>query len=137
MDLNRLRAQLNISGVKDRDPALYQVIDQLIKFAKELEASILANLANVSSSGGGGGLGYITGKYLTHDNETPTLPNSKQFLAGANIAFDDSVAGIRTISAVGAGGGTLGGEWSVLTDGDEIEPELIFADGDVIMTHTL
>jgi len=34
----------------------------------------------------------------------------------------------------GDGGGTETGYWSVLTDGEPVGTELIFADGDVIMT---
>jgi hypothetical protein len=39
------------------------------------------------------------------------------------------------VQASGSGGG--GSQWSVLTNGDATTPELIFADGDVIMTETL
>lgn len=68
--------------------------------------------------------------FLTGDDETATLPNSRQLLAGTGISFDDTVPNERTISATGAGV-----EWSVLTNGDAVNPELIFAGGDVIMTH--
>lgn len=43
--------------------------------------------------------------YLTEADETATLPNSRQLLAGSGITFDDSVAGERTISSSGGGGG--------------------------------
>jgi len=35
----------------------------------------------------------------------------------------------------GGGGSSSTVEWDVLTNGDATTPELIFADGDVIMTH--
>lgn len=43
--------------------------------------------------------------YLTEDDETDRLPNSRRLIAGSNITFDDSVAGQRTISSSGGGGG--------------------------------
>lgn len=58
------------------------------------------------------------------------FPNSKKLLAGAYITFDDSVPGLRTINMT-----LVQREWSVLTNGNVINPELIFAGGDVIMTH--
>lgn len=68
--------------------------------------------------------------FLTVANETATLANSRRVLAGTGISFDDSVANVRTINAT-----VPDREWSVLTNGDAINPELIFAGGDVIMTH--
>ncbi|HEX7796063.1 MAG TPA: hypothetical protein VF456_16995, partial [Vicinamibacterales bacterium] len=50
--------------------------------------------------------------YLTVNNETANLPNSRRVLAGTNVTFDDSVAGQRTINASGSSsssGGTVGG----------------------------
>lgn len=70
--------------------------------------------------------------FLTGDDESATLPNSRELLAGTGITFDDSIANQRTIDATA----TSGAEWSVLTNGDAINPELVFAGGDVIMLHT-
>jgi hypothetical protein len=47
--------------------------------------------------------------YLTTANETARLANSRREVAGTNITFDDSVAGVRTISASGSGGSSVGG----------------------------
>lgn len=69
--------------------------------------------------------------FLTGSDESADFPNSRQLLAGTNITFDDSVANQRTIAAIGGDHP----EWSVLTNGDVTNPELIFAGGDVIMTH--
>jgi hypothetical protein len=74
----------------------------------------------------------INAAFLTSDDESANFPNSRQLLAGTNITFDDTVPNERTINA--SGGGTFV-EWSVLTNGDAASPELIFAGGDVIMTH--
>lgn len=68
--------------------------------------------------------------FLTGADEVATLPNSRELLAGSGIAFDDSIANERTISSTG------GAEWSVLTNGEIDNPELIFIGGDVIMGHT-
>lgn len=37
--------------------------------------------------------------YLTHSDESASLPNSRRLVAGTNITFDDSVANQRTVSA--------------------------------------
>lgn len=74
----------------------------------------------------------LTEVFLTGADEVATLPNSRELLAGTGITFDDSIANERTISAPSVGGS----EWSVLTNGDVTNPELVFAGGDVIMLHT-
>lgn len=69
-------------------------------------------------------------EFLTAADETANFPNSRQLLAGTGITFDDTVSGERTIN--GSSGGST---WSVLTNGNILNPELVFAGGDVIMTH--
>lgn len=73
----------------------------------------------------------INATFLTATDESADFPSSRQLLAGSGIAFDDTVPNERTISSSGGSGA----EWSVLTNGELINPELIFAGGDVIMTH--
>lgn len=73
----------------------------------------------------------INAAFLTSDDESADFPNSRQLLAGAGITFDDSIPNERTITS--AAGVFV--EWSVLTNGDPVNPELIFAGGDVIMVH--
>lgn len=53
--------------------------------------------ADVPISGSGGA--PTTSTYLTEDDETGDLPNSRQLLAGTNITFDDTTPGERTINA--------------------------------------
>ena len=72
----------------------------------------------------------INATILTSTDESVDFPSSRQLLAGTNISFDDTVPNERTIYA---SGGSV--EWSVLTNSDATNPELIFAGGDVIMTH--
>ena len=124
--LDRLKSQLMTSGLQQKDNSLFQVINQLIDALRQFEISITGITATSSSSGGG----LINSSYLTDSDESSSLPNSRQLLAGTNIVFDDTVPNQRTINASG-----LGSEWSVLTNGDLLYPELIFAGGDVIMLH--
>jgi len=72
----------------------------------------------------------INADLVTWTDETASFPDSRWLLAGPFITIDTSVAGQIIISAV-----SPDREWSVLTNGDAVNPELIFADGDVIMTH--
>lgn len=56
----------------------------------------------------GGGTGAAeTLDFLTHSDESATLTNSRQLLAGTGVTFDDSVANQRTINAGGGGSYTL------------------------------
>lgn len=59
----------------------------------------------------------------------------RTFQAGSGISLSnaDGAAGNTTITATGGSGGS---QWSVLTNGDPVNPELIFAGGDVIMLET-
>lgn len=196
-DLSRLRAQLVIGKVKELDPPTFQVINALINEIIQLKKALETRITGVEGEAEG-----IKGfDYLTSSDESGDLPNSRELKAGARIAFDDSVANERTISAsainqltgdvtAGPGSGSVaatiandavtyakiqnvtasrllgrgslagtgdtqelsigpgltltdttltaqGSEWDVLTDGDTIEPELIFDSfGEVIMLET-
>lgn len=118
----QLKSVLLTSGLQQKDNALYQVINQLLSYMSQFQRDVNSGAAGSSSSSGAS----ANNTYLTETNEIANLPNSRRVLAGDYIAFDDAVANIRTIS---------GSEWSVLTNGDPVSPELIFAGGDVIMTH--
>lgn len=71
--------------------------------------------------------------FLTTADETADFPNSVQLLAGSGITFDDTVPNERTINATTPASGT---QWTVLTNGNVDNPELVFLNGDVIMVHT-
>lgn len=124
-DLDRLLAQLNVSGLQQRDNPLYQVISQLIKTTKEVQEALVA------VSGGSAGL-LATSTFLTHTPQTPTLPNSRNLLAGTDVTFDDSIFGERTINVSSSGSDTYD---APLTDGDEDETDLIFADGECVIVQ--
>lgn len=43
---------------------------------------------------------------LTENDETALFPSSRRLLPGTDVAFDDTVPGVRTINATGGGGGS-------------------------------
>ncbi len=121
--LDRLRTQLVTSGLQRKDNPLFQVINQLIGYLRDIGALNAETITIVESS-------LKNATYVTVTNELATLPNSRVITAGSGIVLDISNPGQIIISAPGA---TT--QWSVLTNGDVDNPELIFAGGDVIMTH--
>lgn len=127
-DLSRLRAWLNstklqVSSAKDFNrAALFQTIKELINKIDEIQTTLNIFISGGSSSGGG----FPDEEYIVSSPSIPQLPNSKQLIAGNYIAFDTSIANQLTINAA---------EWSVLTNGDPVTPELVWdSNGDVIMT---
>ena len=123
--ISRLRTQLVTSGLQKRDNPLFQVINQLIGLLQDVGNNAQTAINNIDT-------GLADADFITWSDESTLLPNSRELLAGTNITFDDSIANERTINASGSGGFV---EWSVLTNGNVINPELVFASGDVIMTH--
>ena len=122
--LDRLKSQLMTSGLQQKDNALFQVINQLIDFLRIISIS-----ASTNSTAIAGNFASKNSDFLTWSDQASSLPNSRNLIAGSGITFDDTIINERTIASVG------GAEWSVLTNGSIEYPELIFADGDVIMTH--
>src|SRR5688572_13833455 len=98
--LDRLQAQLLTSGLSQKNNALYQVIDQLIK---ALRQGIDEVDSSITGGGSGGGGGLLNQSFLTINNDLATLVNSRRLLAGFGITFDDSIGGIRTIATDGNG----------------------------------
>ncbi len=96
LKIDRLKSQLLDTGLSQKDNPLYQVINQLIELLRGLEKNVFG------TSGAGGSSGSLAGQtYITVNNETATLPNSKQLVAGANITL--TVAGNTiTISSTAA-----------------------------------
>lgn len=116
IDLDRLKANLLTSGLHRKDQPLFQVINQLIEAFKNLITLVNAG----GGSGGAGGSALL--QYLTSDDETGSLPNSRELLAGIGISFDDSVANERTINATGDGESF---DFVVMSDGVTPIPEPI------------
>lgn len=121
-EISRLFVLLNQSKLAKENNALYQLIKGIIDNLQDANnSSITAPIltgGNVKSGNSGGG------------GNTNTLI---QLLAGENIAFNDLTPGYRYINAVLPE--VVVTQWSVLTNGDPISPELIFVDGDVVMVH--
>lgn len=130
IDLARLKSTLLTSGLSQQNNPLFQVINQLLQAVRDLQEETQTSITTVS----GNVTGFENLRYLTHDNDLGNLPNSRHLIAGSNITFDDTMVGQRIINATG-GSPTVEGYWSLLTDGNAIEPELIFtSNGDVIST---
>lgn len=127
--LDRLKSQLAVSKVKHEDFPLFQVVVQLIDAIRQLQLATGEEIESIS-----GGISSLSNlRLLTHTSESVALPNSRQLIAGTNITFDDTVINQRTVNV--SVPIPPDREWSVLTDGNLIEPELIFVSGDVIMVH--
>ena len=123
--LDRLKANLMTSGLQQKDNALFQVINQLIDYLRQL----IITTSGAFGSGGSGGF-LLNATYLTVNNESGIFPNSRRLLAGIGISFDDTIANERTIN-VSSGIASVG-YWTVLTDGNVDETDLIFANGEAI-----
>lgn len=114
-NLTSLKTLLHSTGLQQKDPRLFQLLDQLIGGLSDTEG--VATTVITSS-------GVKNARYLTSADDSALLPNSRQLLAGVGIAFDDSIFGERTISQ--------SGYWTLLTDGNVDETDFIFANGDPI-----
>lgn len=124
--LGKLQATLLTSGLQQTNQPLFQVINQLI------QAVIDASSATVEAVASGGGSGITADEtFLTIDDELANLPQSSRLIAGDNVSFDSSVFGELRVDVTIPPSDHP--EWSVLTNGDPVSPELIFAGGDVIM----
>ena len=108
-NLQRLITTLNSSGLQQSNNPLYQVIKQLINFLLTFEQSS----TTATSSAGSSAAALYLKTYLTATDETGTLPNSRELLAGTNVTFDDSVAGERTINVSGGSAN----DYVVMSDG--------------------
>lgn len=125
--IQRLKAQLLTSGLSQKDQTLFQIINQLIDSLGATATEVNVTAGSITPAGA-----PKAATYLTSGVEVASLPNSRQLLAGTNVTFDDTVANERTINVATPPPATYY-DWSVLTNGDPVTPELIFAGGDVIM----
>ena len=96
--LVRLKGQLLTSGLQQKNSSLYQVIDQLIGELLNLNQAIFGKswTSGVIPSGPPA---ISNSTFITAANETGTLPNSRQLVAGDNVTIDTSVAGQEIVSA--------------------------------------
>lgn len=96
--IDRLKSQLMTGGLNQKEPALFQVINQLIDATRQALVGVVT--INTTISGGGGSGAPLTSTYLTETNESGSLFNSRRLLAGTNITLDVSVPNEMTINSV-------------------------------------
>ena len=141
-DFNRLKVSLLNSKTQTENNALYQTINGLIDSLRQSRDLLTGDITNITGDISSinnsittinntinillGALASLT--YITVDDESADLPNSRQLLAGLGITFDDTVANQRTINS----NPTAAGYWTLLTDGNVDETDFIFAGGEAI-----
>jgi hypothetical protein len=130
-DYERLRVPLNTSEVQTKNNSLWQVISGLIDYAQQGQGTINTLIQNLTDTVNSinNSISIIIGQligdktFLTATDESLSLPNSRQLLAGTNVTFDDSVANRRTVN-VSAGSSV---DHVVLSDG--VQPPTPINDG--------
>jgi hypothetical protein len=85
-DLDRLKSQLLTTGLQQKDFPLYQVIDQLIQAVRD----VIDTTDTALGTGTGGSGTSFNQSFATVEGEKPSLPNSRQLVAGTGIQFNDT-----------------------------------------------
>jgi hypothetical protein len=94
VDLDRLQSTLLVSGLAQSNNALYQVINQLINSARQMQSIINTRITVIDTL-------VADATFLTYSSEISELPNSRELIAGTDITFDESVPGEFIINSVG------------------------------------
>jgi hypothetical protein len=128
-DFSHLFGILANTKLQQTNNSLYEVIFLLIKEVVQSRDSLVVE-NNISAQS----LAQLLGvTYLTVNDETALLINSRKEIAGSGIIFDDTVPGVRTVKT---SGGTFGNHYdSPLSDGDTSAAELIYANGECIIVQ--
>lgn len=116
---------------KQADNPLYQTVQEIINRLTQLKDVTNQEIADINNSINSSVTTIINQMnsgltYLTWENEAIKLPNSRKLEAGTGITFDDTNLNRRIINSSGGSGDYYD---APLTDGDEDETHLIFADG--------
>lgn len=94
-DLNILLSQLNTSGLLNQNPALYQVIKELIQNLKELQRIVgdfsFANVEDEIET-------ILNAPFVMSEDAATTFPSSRELLAGTNINIDNTIPNETTVS---------------------------------------
>jgi hypothetical protein len=98
-DWRKLIPTLTATQQQSRDYLLYQTIIRMLETSQQSQEVLNGGIGDVSITVAT----LADAAYLTAENESADLPNSRQLLAGTNITFDDTVVNQRTISATGSG----------------------------------
>lgn len=117
-DLDRLNSWLITSGLQQKNPPLFQVISGLINAVRQFQNAINGDIINISNT--------VNNIIINEKNKGNIL----QLMMNDNYSPEPDIFMIGSQS-----GSSEFVEWSVLTNGDPVSPELIFAGGDVIMVH--
>jgi hypothetical protein len=94
-DFARLKSTLVGARNQIKDYLLYQTILNFIDSVGRMKNILNSNIELNETSV----LDLSNGNFLTHADDSLTLPNSRNLLAGTGITFDDTVANERTISS--------------------------------------
>ena len=99
-DFSSLVTSLDNSRTQLTNYSLYQTILFLIQNTQKARDLIVDNVDTIDEQIDE----ILAASFLTINDETVDFVNSRQLLAGTGIAFDDTVAGKRTVNAIGSGG---------------------------------
>lgn len=144
-DLSRLKVTLLKSGLQQKDQPLYQVIDTLIDFLRKSFDTLEGQIASGSSGSGGGNSGTtIIQQIMLGDGDGNNSgdigpPGINGTVGTTGAAGPTGLTGLRGSPGndgndgidgmpgpAGRNAGDLNYIWVPLTDGDIIEPSLIF-----------
>ena len=92
-----LITSLNVSGRQIKDNPLYQTIYVLLQRITTSRDNIQKQIKDVEELTNN----LLASSYLTVNDESAILVNSRREIAGTNITFDDTVPNQRTINAAG------------------------------------
>ncbi len=102
------------------DHATYQTIQILIERLTKYQKLVNIKLEEADPDSPNANVAPKNASYITENDETAALPNSRQLLAGTNIELDDTVDGELTINS-------SGGAYMPMSTG--AEPLEIMSDG--------
>ena len=124
-----------LAQTKETESPLYQTVQEIIERLTQMKDVTEERIADINNSINSSVTTIINQMnsgltYLTWEDESIKLPNSRKLEAGTGITFDDAVPNKRTINSSGGSGDYYD---APLTDGDEDETHLIFADGECII----
>lgn len=124
-----------LAQTRETENPLYQVVAQIIDRLTQFQKITTGRIEQVNDKTEGGNQDFAnkSATYHTKNDETSSLPNSVQLLPGTNIVFDDSILNRRVINATGS---SVDDHYDCpLSDGNTIEADLIYANGECIIVQ--
>lgn len=104
-DFADLITSLNNSRNQIKDNPLYQTVFLLLQRITTSRNNIVKQLEDIDELVND----LLASTYLTVEDESVQLINSRQLLPGTNITFDDTLPHKRIVNSTGGGGTTTGG----------------------------